>query len=298
MNGCIRIADGLDLRWIPPWEFDMGSNFHLTVENPEQAMWFVNEAPIHRVRPADGFWMGETEVTVAQFRAFVEDTRHVSTAEVTGRSLGRYEEAEPGKGHWVIGEGLSWRRPGFELDDAQPVMHMSWHDARAFCDWLSFRDSDRAYGLPTEARWEYAASSGGRYRYAWGNEPPSGTQGGNIADRRFGERFPQWNYPVCADYDDGFAFVSPVRTYERNDFGLHDMTGNVWGWMNDWYDEGYYAISPAIDPPGPATGVNHPVQGGGFDWEMSFLRVAKRRNLPPDTTAINVGFRVMAKDKQ
>ncbi|NVN97681.1 MAG: SUMF1/EgtB/PvdO family nonheme iron enzyme [Geobacteraceae bacterium] len=275
----------------------MGSDFYKSITNPDDAKWFANEAPVHQVRLTKGFWMGETEITVAQFRSFIEATQYVTTAEIIGKSLGMYEELPTGKGHWALGNGLSWRQPGFNFDESQPVVHVSWLDACVFCEWMSLH-GDKTYSLPTEAQWEYAASFGGLYRYSWGNDLPNGKQGGNIADERFAARFPAWNYPTLARYDDGFVFVSPVRSYDPNKFGLYDMTGNVWEWMHDYYSETYYSISPVNDPAGPPEGTNRSLRGGGFDWELSFLRVAKRRNLAPDSTAINLGFRIIGTEKK
>lgn len=209
-------------------------------------------------------WMGETAITVAQFRRFIEATGYVTTAEKTGKSLGVYEEMVSGKGHWTIGDGLSWHHPGFDIDECQPVVHVSWLDACAFCEWLSSNDTTKSYSLPTEAQWEYAASSAGIYIYSWGNSFPNGKQGGNIADKSFAVRFPRWNYPTLFDYDDGFVFVSPVRSYDPNKFGLYDMTGNVWEWMRDYYSETYYSISPDNDPEGPLEGINRSLRGGRF----------------------------------
>lgn len=298
MNTTKNVIPEITMCWIPEGEFEMGSNYYASIENPEEAKWFTNEAPIHHVTLTKGFWMSDTAITVAQFRCFIEASGYVTTAEKIGKSLGVYEELEAGKGHWVIGDGLSWHKPGFDIDECQPVVHVSWQDACAFCEWLSSVDSAKAYALPTEAQWEYAASSGGMYEYSWGNGLPCGKRGGNIADKSFATRFPQWNYPILHDYDDGFVFVSPVRSYNPNEFGLYDMTGNVWEWMHDYYNETYYSVSPDKDPSGPAEGTNRSLRGGGFDWEMSFLRVAKRRNLPPNSTAINMGFRIIGVEKK
>ena len=94
------------------------------------------------------------------------------------------------------------------------------------------------------------------------------------------------------EYDDGFVFLAPVGSFQPNPYGLYDMTGNVWEWVQDFYH--LYSKERKEDPAGPKKGEKKVLKGGGFDWEMSYLRVQKRRSLPPSSSAINLGFRVVA----
>lgn len=280
--------------------FEMGSEFARTVTNESERRFFEDESPIHKVHLTRGFWVSATEVTVAQFRRFVQETRYITSAEIAGTSLGEYSEAaSPGgaaQASWGQGKALNWRNPGYSPEDSQPVTHVSWNDAKAFCQWLADK-TGRPYRLLSEAEWEWAAGGSPRTLYSWGNGEPHGKQGGNIADAAFGTRFPNWKYPVASNYQDYFVFPAPVGSYLPNTFGLFDMTGNVWEWVEDLYSPTYYQSSPAENPKGPSEPpaggeVRRVHRGGGFDWELPYLRVAKRRGAAPQATSIHVGFRI------
>lgn len=281
--------------------------------------WFVDEQPRHRVTIDRGFWMSATEVTVAQFRAFVDDTGYRTTAELSGRSLGESTTPEALEVYHAA-PGASWRRPlgSPGLVDDHPVTHVSWRDATAFCDWLSRRTGE-TYRLPTEAEWEWAALGGlepaPAGNYSWGEAEPRDEPRGNIADRRFQSRYPRWKYPVAGGHDDGAATAAPVGTYPPNGYGLFDLTGNVWEWTADIYSATAYADRNCGRPPAPPcrdprigpqdrTGdppevVFHTLRGGSFDFELPFQRIQKRRSLAfvygqeGISSSISVGFRVV-----
>lgn len=251
----------LELVAIEPGEFMMGST-------PEERAWatgieggatpgtdresFEGEARPMRVR--DLFWMGRTEVSVGQFRRFVEETGYVSDAEKPG---GRTQVFDPewkisglAPPHpWISVEGKSWRDPnfGFPLRDCYPVVCVSWNDGRAFAAWLTEREQAAGrlpdglvYRLPTEAEWEYACRGGRESTYFWwGNDLADGEGRLNISAVDF---LPGRNkiWPLAnAPWSDGFAFVSPVDQYGergRNGFGLADMCGGVWEVVLDHFD--------------------------------------------------------------
>jgi hypothetical protein len=111
------------------------------------------------------------------------------------------------------------------------VTSLSWHDAKAFCDWLAQQTGQRVR-LPSEAEWEYAARAGSTTKYWWGDDPADAQRRENIGDQAFKAVFPSRN---TASWDDGFAHTSPVGSFETNPLGLHDMFGNVWEWTaDDW----------------------------------------------------------------
>jgi formylglycine-generating enzyme required for sulfatase activity len=154
-----------------------------------------------------------------------------------------------------------------------PVESVSWTDVQEFIRRLSER-TGKAYRLPTEAEWEYAARSGGR------NERWAGTSD----EKELGDY--AWYYPNST-----FS-AHPVGSKKANGLGLFDMTGNVWEWMSDWYDEGYYAKSPRDEPKGPISGRTHALRGGYWGDLSSFVRVARRIGLDPAARAAGYGVRL------
>ena len=285
---------GLRFVLVPGGSFSMGSQF--AESQPETVRrWFMDEAPARRVLISHNFWLASTETTVAAFRRFVNETGYVTSAERSGQSLGAYQittdQNGVQSGQWVMGSDLSWQKPGWIMDDNHPVTHVSWQDAAAFVQWL--RDKTGApFRLPTEAEWEYAAGGSNHSVYSWGNDEPTAGNEGNIADLRFSEAYPQWKYPVLRAVDDRYAHTAPVGSYVPNDFGLYDMTGNVWEWCADRYSATYYTIAPDTDPKGADDGAERVHRGGGFDWELPYLRVAKRRRGEEHLAAANIGFRL------
>jgi formylglycine-generating enzyme required for sulfatase activity len=190
------------------------------------------------------------EVTVGQFRQFIQETGHKMKAQsaAAGRLTDKAEFA-----------GGTWVKPGFPQSDSHPVVSVSWEDAVAFCRWLSKKEG-REYRLPTEAEWEYACRAGTTTRYHNGDDPESLVKVANVLDVTAKSKYPSWTSALSAS--DGYAHTSPVGSFQPNAFGLHDMHGNVWEWCQDWYDVEYYSKSPASDPPGPKTGDRRLFRGG------------------------------------
>ena len=181
--------------------------------------------------------------------------------------------------------GADWRHPegpqtGLNGRDDHPVIHVSWSDAAAYCAWQDTR-------LPTEAEWEYAARGGASdRRLPWGDElEPQGVHRMNVW---------QGTFPSDNSAADGYVGTCPVDAYPPNDFGLHNMTGNVWEWCADWFDAGYYQRSSRHDPPGPTTGSHRVMRGGSYLCHESYCRryrVAARSANTPDSSTGNLGFR-------
>lgn len=178
-----------------------------------------------RILAGDGvaeFEIGKYDVTVAQFRKFVEATGYKTTAETQGWSVG-YTGSK-----WEKINGLNWKFGTSLNDPAQddhPVVNVSREDAKAFCQWVGGR-------LPNDDEWEHAARGGlqGR-KYQWGDEWPPPTGSGNFADVTAKGRYATWK--TIKDYDDGYSDSSPVGAFKPNGFGLYDMAGNVWEWVVD-----------------------------------------------------------------
>jgi formylglycine-generating enzyme required for sulfatase activity len=229
--------------------------------NDHEKQFTKSEQPAHRVK-IDGFWMYRTLVTVSQYRRYCE---------TTGRSM----PAAPSYG---------WK-------DANPVVNVSWEDARAYCSWAGGR-------LPYEAEWEYAArgrSTGidrPRTTFVWGDTIPT-TPVGNLADETFlkGGYYNNPNFHIFTGYTDGYVTASPVMAFPANEFGLYDMAGNVLEWCGDWSAADYYSNSPVSNPHGPATGTNRVLRGGAFDTIPTITRLARRLSNNPDIRNEEKGFR-------
>jgi formylglycine-generating enzyme required for sulfatase activity len=258
---------------LPGGEFMMGtSGLFQTEYGPKE---FPEEKPQHKVR-VNGFWIDETEVTNAQFAAFVKATNYVTYAERDAKPEDFPQEAleslppfpfkqgsivfipqsntkgdpnAPGQylNWWKWDTDANWLAPmgkGSNIDGKEnfPVVCVTYEDAAAYAKWAGKR-------LPTEAEWEYA-SRGGLVQtlYVWGDKPmPDGKP---MCNSWQGE-FPNENTTA-----DGFAFSSPVKSYAANRFGLYDMAGNVWEICSDFYDPVYFQVSPSENPQGPETWVN------------------------------------------
>ncbi len=262
----VNLLDGMVMVYVPAGSFMMGQ------ENGDD-----NEAPLHEVY-LDAFWIDQTEVTNAQFAVFMEDTGHVTTAEQDGWSW----DSGP---DWFEVAGADWRHPrGPDSDidglEDHPVVHVSWEDADAYCDWRGDR-------LPAEAEWEKAARGTDRRRFPWGNEFSADRL--NSCDA---------NCPVTSreeSADDGYAYTSPVGTYQSgaSPYGVLDMAGNVGEWTADWYQDNYYAQSPDSNPEGPASGSRKSERGGSWNVypdEFSSL-VTVRQGHPANHSASIIGFR-------
>ena len=271
--------------WIPGGEFTMGTDGELGRRE---------ETPAHRVS-VRGFWMDRTEVTNAQFAAFVRATGYVTTAEKPPvleeltRQLPPGTPPPPselrvpgalvfGQAGWAWTPGADWRHPegpGSDLTGREnhPVVQVSWEDATAYAAWAGKR-------LPTEAEWEFAARGGldGK-RYVWGDERRPGLA--NLGQ------------------DDPYARTAPVGAFPANGFGLLDMSGNVWEWCADLYDPGLYRRRSGLteNPLGPSFLPGPPrrsQRGGSFlcaDGGCTRYRPSARQGCAPDTGMSHLGFR-------
>ena len=305
-----------DMVLIPGGTFNMGAD--------DDRAW-RDEYPKHQVQ-IDSFWMDIHEVTNAQFAAFVAATNYITTAEKavdwdeikkalpTGTPKPDDSQLAPASlvfvatqnavpldnvsQWWRWKKGANWRQPegpGSDIigKENHPVVHVSWFDAVAYCNWAGKR-------LPTEAEWEFASRGGLQDNpYAWGDEallegkPKANTWEGN--------------FPYQNKERDGFYLSAPVSTYAPNSYGLFDMSGNVWEWCADWYDENYYetlAGQTTVNPKGPETSYdsNEPYaqkrvsRGGSFLCHKSYCsgyRNSMRMKTTPDTGSIHTGFRAV-----
>jgi len=283
---------GMKLRLIPPGEFLMGSAMsadelaRLFADGGAKVENFKNEFPQHPVRITQPFYLGIHEVTVGQFRKFVQAANYQTEAETDGHG-GRGLNLSSGQ--WETTPDWNWTTPGFEQTDEYPVVQVSWNDAVAFCEWLSQKDRVE-YRLPTEAEWEYACRAGATTLYQHGDDPEGLSLVGNVADSTLKTKFGSW---ATINASDGYAFTSPAGNYLPNRFGIHDLHGNVWEWCGDYYGSDYYTSSPLVDPRGLSEGSLRVNRGGCWFAASPFARSAFRRGFPPDVRNNGMGFRVL-----
>ena len=189
-----------------------------------------DEKPVHSVT-VPAFRMGKYEVTVGQFRRFIEATGYRTDAERNADGDEGCFSASGDSFDWVSGH--SWRNPGFSVGDDHPVVCVSWNDAEAFVEWL-VAQTGHAFRLPTEAEWEYAARAGSSTKYHFGNSESQLCRYGNHADTSTDF---SWRNESCSD---GVGKrTAEVGHYQPNDYGLYDMHGNVWEWVQDCWNDSY-----------------------------------------------------------
>jgi formylglycine-generating enzyme required for sulfatase activity/serine/threonine protein kinase/Leucine-rich repeat (LRR) protein len=289
---------GMTLVLIPPGEFLMGSTDEqvaaalkvaeeLKVSQTDKDRIRNSERPQHRVMITKPLLMSATEVTVGQYRKFVEASKYVTEAEQYG--FGNSGDKALSDKVKPADRGLNWKSPGYVVTDESPVAQITWNDACAYCAWLSEQEQRTpwyradgnggwliaaqasGYRLPTEAEWEYSCRAGTTTHYSFGDDYAELEQYG-------------WhkNAPVRAQ---------PVALKLPNPFGLFDMHGNLQEWCQDFYDEKWYEKPQPNDPKGPSTGSNRVLRGGTWSYIASVCRSASRSSHPPSLRTNNYGFR-------
>jgi sulfatase modifying factor 1 len=271
-------TNSLNMKFIrlPAGEFIAGSPASEKERSPNETQ--------HQVRITRAFWLGATHVTVGQFATFVKASGYRTLAETQGWAYGSWNEPEK---KWNTLAGGSWRNPGFPQGMDHPVVCVTWHDATAFCDWLSAKEG-RKYRLPTEAEWEYACRAGKPTAYPWGDNPDDGKGWANCSDQTTAGQFTL--FPAFP-WSDGHFYTSPVAAFRPNAWGLYDMIGNALQWCGDWFAE--YPSGPVENPPGPPAGKERVLRGGSFIYGPRHCRCAFRGRNSPDFENFYVGFRVL-----
>lgn len=294
----------------------------------QDKMAMSHEKPTHNVT-VDGFFMDITEVTNIEFKKFVDATKYITIAERAidweemkkqlpeGTSKPHDSIMQPGSltfkkakntvsnlydfsqwWEWTI--GTNWQHPNgphssIKGKDNDPVVHIAYEDALAYCKWAGRR-------LPTEAEWERAAK-GNRVNaiYSWGDD-----------DTELNKKVNSWEgeFPVNNTKLDGYERRAPVGSYPSNDFGLYDMAGNVWEWTSDWYNTKYYQELKNIgktvkNPSGAIQPYNEQnpyarekvIKGGSFLCNASYCasyRISARMGTSLDSSLEHLGFRTVA----
>jgi len=255
---------GMTFVYIKPGIFIMGS--------PPNEPGRDSDETQHKVMLSRGFYMGETEVTVGQWRTFSKDTGYKTEAETGGGT-------HFWKGMWVKKAGIYWENPDLVQSENHPVTCVSWNDVQEFIRWFNRKEGTGRYRLPTEAEWEYAARAG--------TSTPFNTGKCLSTD--------QANYDGSSPLSDcskGSYRETTVRTgtFAPNALGLYDMHGNVWEWCQDWY--GTYPPGSVTDPAGPSSGSKRVIRSGSWYFFERRCRSADRFGITPNRRSNNVGFRL------
>ena len=274
--------------------------------------------PAHRVRLTQPFRISATEVTVGQFRQFVEATHYKTTAETEKRgALAFFPDKESGLEKFALSQDCTWRAPGFEQSAQHPVVCVSWQDAMAFCRWLSKKERTQ-YRLPTEAEWEYAARAGTTTIYVGGDSANTIYAYGNVADAALETAHPgmtlrQRIARLEPGQGDGFIYTAPVASFRGNRRGLYDTHGNVWEWCADKFHPRYYAqltgasvmnsdptkLPTIVDPQGPKSSLHdqygdwRAMRGGAWCAGPLTCRTAERSFGEATDAYCYTGFRII-----
>ncbi len=249
----------------------------------------LDEQPRHQVRLDRGFAMTRHEITVGQFRRFVQATGFVPRATQRGHSLA-YDARS---GNFLRGSGIDWQSgyDGRPAADDMPVIHVTARDAEAYAAWLSAQTGAH-YRLPSEAEFEYALRAGGQALYPWGAGAPPASVGNLAGGRDVSARGRRWSNAFLG-YGDGWWGPAPVGSFAPNAYGLYDMAGNVSEWVADCWHRGYRrapANGQAWVNPGCRTRM---YRGGSWASAPAQARSAWRASGGVDVTNARVGFRLV-----
>jgi len=225
------------------------------------------------------FSLGKYPVTRGQFAEFIQ---------ATGYQPARRCFAEVSHGNWETTSKANWKNPSFEQTDRDPVVCVNWDDMQAYIGWLS-QATGKAYRLPSEAEWEYAARAGTTTSRIWGDDADEACAYANAADATIKK---EYGWKDLVDCDDGYLYTAPVGKFKPNKFGLYDMMGNVRQLVAGCLTKSI-ADLPKDGSPNEDCDDNHPMRGSSWESLAAVvMRVACREAADSDEAAIRFGFRV------
>ena len=301
----LRLAALQALNWarLSGAEFPMGADFD---ELGEGSLVDETAQPQRTVKVAN-FEMGTLEVTVLQFRKFVEATGHVTEAE--GPQPGCVVPSKSGQ--WVPQPSANWRSPGHPQTDSHPVVCVSWNDVQAYLQWLG--GAAERLRLPSEAEWEFAARAGtttprpwsdtaGFFSRTWNTVKPwaadrssRACRHANVADEALAQKL-EW--PDAFTCSDSYVHPVPGGYFSGNNFGLSDMMGNVAEWTQDCWNPNHTGAPRDAKARISGDCTRHVVRGGSWASSQASIRSAARQAQPRSYRAADLGFRLARATKE
>ena len=253
------------------------------------------EGPIREII-LDPFYIDVATVTNLQFAEFINATGYVTEAQRYAWSFVFYRllseedkktdfQVAAQTPWWCAIPDAKWNQPEGKHSEIKermdhPVVHVSWNDAIAYCNWANKR-------LPTEAEWECAARGGlVQKKFPWGDEL--------MQDNEHHCNIWQGTFPDYNSLDDGYLGTAPAKSFNPNNFGIYNMAGNVWEWCSDWFSTDFHKTGSRTNPVGPSAGEGKVMRGGSFLCHHSYCnryRVAARSSNTIDSSTSNIGFR-------
>jgi formylglycine-generating enzyme required for sulfatase activity len=275
-----RLADGKACGFCPKMKVVPAGDYIIGSPGDDRNR-FYGEGPQLHITIGRPFAMGVFHVTVDEFSVFAAETHYKTKSTCVTFEDGKQQERE----------NRSWQNPGFAQGGMQPVVCLSWGDAQAYAAWLSHKVG-HAYRLPTEAEWEYAARATTKTQYSFGDDEKDMCRFGNGADQtaRSGlQGSENWTLFPCRD---GYVYTAPVGTYLPNAFGLYDMHGNAWQWLEDCWHENYQGMPRDGTARLSGDCTRRVLRGGSYGDIPRVLRTAYRNWAVSSLRGNTIGFRV------
>ena len=235
------------------------------------------DKPLHSVNVGRSLAMATNAVTVNDFQQFVA---------ATGRDMQGCDTYDDG---WKHRPKSSWKDPGFAQTGTHPVTCVSWNDAVAYAAWVSAKTGYK-YRLPSASEWEYAARAGGEAAQPWAPGGADACANANVADQSAARRYPGWTVFAC---NDSYVYTAPVGSFKANAFGLNDMLGNVFQWMEDCWNADYAGAPADGSARSDGNCSEHELRGGSWFSTPAYVRAGYRNHFAADYRTSTVGIRLV-----